>query len=391
MKLYENTKLKELLKELVQCDEFKTDYYFQYLYIVNYVRNSVVYRRDLEDCHLNIKKLRSIVSYDNAHKLVRNLVDGGIILTDSKYSKGNYSRKYVLSQDFDDLQWYPTKNLDNALELKFDRDRERKLYLIKSFGKGYKKAIKDLYSISIDKIAALDFIESKKNQMDYDAYRAHKLSVELFDDKFFTVDQSGNRLHTNLTNLPAELRQFLSHSGGCLSQIDIKCSQPTFLGLKLRSMDLPYKKEIDKYLDICQSGNFYEFFAERCGREIDLQNKNVRKYFKISLFRDLFFNKNRETLTCFEEVFNGEFPNIFNFIRMVKSNGNDKLAVLLQKEESSFIFELIGQFTFPSYTIHDSVISGCENIDAVKSSMERLFKEKYNFIPNLSIENLEKS
>lgn len=45
-------------------------------------------------------------------------------------------------------------------------------------------------------------------------------------DYRYTVDDTGNRLHTNLTNLPAEVRNFITYAGRPLVSIDIRNSQP---------------------------------------------------------------------------------------------------------------------------------------------------------------------
>lgn len=391
MILFETEKLKTVINTIVEEDGFKINYYDQYLYIVNLVRTYPIRSREDKNCPINIKELRKHVSSDNAHKLVDNLVKYNILETQNSYVIGATSRKFTIAEKFLKGDWYETVILDKGLVKKDLDQRNRKKVAIESLGSGYKKALDDFLNLDFNQKGAMEYLHTKKGEFSKDKYNYYKLSIEMFKDKYFTVDKSGFRFHSNLTNLPCDLRPFLGGFKASLAQIDIKSSQPTFLGLKLKFRGFEYTEELDRYLAVCQSGLFYEFFAERCGQVLDLKDKEIRKGFKIRLFSELFFNTNRSQLTCFESVFQAEFPNIFNFIRQVKVEGNDKLATMLQNEESRFIFELVSRLDFEVYTIHDSIISDRVNVLTVKQEMEKLFEEFYNFVPNLEVEYLELS
>lgn len=390
MKMYCTDILREEIKIITEGDGFKTDYYWQYLYIINLVWTYRIRSRNNYECPINISMLRKSISYDNAHKLLNNLVSAGILETDMEYSKNVSSRKYTLKKEYLLQEWSLEEVQDNSLTSKYYKRREEQFRDICKMGYGYEKALKDLNKITIDKELAMRYIKTVSKDLGKHKTDYYKMSVELFDQKYFKVDTTGNRLHTNLTNLPSPLRRFLRASDKRLVQIDIKSSQPTFLGLKLKFDGILDHMEIARYLYICKSGEFYEFFANRCGESVDLKNSKVRRDFKTRLFRDLFFNVNRTELTCFEAVFKKEFPSIFNFMRDVKNKGNDKLASMLQREESSFIFNLVGRLDFESFTIHDSIITTEDNIDRLKTEMCNLFNEIYGFSPNLESEYLEK-
>ena len=91
-----------------------------------------------------------------------------------------------------------------------------------------------------EKIGGKWFVESIKNNDFYGTRNA----------------QTDNRMHSNLTNLPKEMRPFLRYEGEDLVNFDIKCSQPFFLvgiieGLiknteSLSSLLFEYNKEKNK-------------------------------------------------------------------------------------------------------------------------------------------------
>lgn len=56
-------------------------------------------------------------------------------------------------------------------------------------------------------------------------------SIERFNDRQYWFRRNGrtdNRLHTNLTNMPKELRRFITYKGERLISLDVKTSQPYF-------------------------------------------------------------------------------------------------------------------------------------------------------------------
>src|SRR5690606_26269373 len=356
-----------------------------YLYIVNYVKSYSISRGEETPTPVNVKTLRNYVSYDNAHKLLKNLVNNNILQTKGNYTIGKFSREYLLNPNFDFSEWYEVQVTDESVKVKTTKQDKSK---ISEMTNGYVKAVKSLESLELDKENALRYIYSKHKEFKYSELKVYKDTVELFNNKIFSVDDFGKRLHTNLTNFPTFLRKFLYNGKGPLKQIDIKNSQPIFLGLSLKRKGVCDSSEVDKYLEICNSGKFYEFFAEKCGYNLDLTDKKVRKEFKAKMFSEIFFNRNKTDLNCTELAFKEHFPSIFNYIREIKKADHKTLARELQREESSFIFSLVEGFDFEFYTIHDSIITNENNISCALSMFEKKFKEKYEYIPNLEVENL---
>ncbi len=75
----------------------------------------------------------------------------------------------------------------------------------------------------------------------------------------FTEDDFSGRIHTNITNLYKPLRKLLRVDGSdqTLGEIDIKNSQPLFLGVAAVKSGVVDRK----YLDLCQQGLIYDHMA----------------------------------------------------------------------------------------------------------------------------------
>lgn len=75
------------------------------------------------------------------------------------------------------------------------------------------------------------------------------------NDFSFTVDHTG-RVHTNLTNLPRELRQFIRLDGKKITGRDLVSSQPVFLACLLlaRYKEKEMPDDVFKYIQICLEG-----------------------------------------------------------------------------------------------------------------------------------------
>lgn len=85
-------------------------------------------------------------------------------------------------------------------------------------------------NIQIDWLAAFNFIENSKSlnadQKEHYSYTVNRIRFAQWN---YVRSTSDNRLHSNLTNFPSILRQFLSHKGQELVSLDVKTSQPFIL------------------------------------------------------------------------------------------------------------------------------------------------------------------
>jgi hypothetical protein len=240
--------------------------------------------------------------------------------------------------------------------------------------------------LSIDKEKANKILS--KSNISKEAKKSMQTMLDRFEDKFATVDNTGNRLHNNLTNIATVLRGALNYNGKTITQGDLKNSQPLLFRAYLNKYPYIPQQELDKYTDVVCNIGFYEFFAEKIG--IKLTEKN-RTEFKKKIFGGVLFDKNRKTLSKYEKVFKQEFPIIFYCMRDMKKENHADIPINLQKLESKFIFHCIDVLrnkykNIELLTIHDSIctVEGKEHLvyDVMVSEFEKMF----NIIPKIKIE-----
>lgn len=375
MKLYLNNKIKLETEKLNKALNLNKDFTWHYLYIFHYLKTYKFINskfKDEEYIPVNIKKLRTVISYDKASKLLKDLVDCGMLFSDCCYTIGLKSKCYKIHPELDTEDWFYMEIEDKKLNEKISNISFEESIFFEDKS-SYGKVTNNMFKLKINHVESLKFIE--ESDSNEDKKKQHKLSVELFDRKFSKIVQTTNRLHNNLTNLPKELRQFLTVNGESLWQVDIKCSQPTFLGLYMLKNNLGDREEVINFLEKCKEGSFYNLFGE-----------GDRKELKEKVFSSCFFNKVRNNLNCFEKKFSKLFPTVFECVVDLKKNDYRNLAIMLQNVESEYIFEVVSELNCYILTIHDSLVSTKDNIKTVEETMKAIFIKKFNFIPKLEAE-----
>jgi hypothetical protein len=219
----------------------------------------------------------------------------------------------------------------------------------------------------------------------------------------FTIDQSGYRLHTNISNLRKSLRKHLKYDGKRLIAYDLKNSQPFFLnvlmsprfwignaksdylnykhllgplgtleGLGMRSakhtltmresFESQYGTTFQLFKKLTLEGNLYEYLAnkhsERTGK---ILSRDEIKQMLIGIF----FDKNSEERKysyVLESTVKDCLPGLIEFCDSFKTTDEyNKFALILQNIESTTILRMacknIAQKypNMPLFTVHDSV------------------------------------
>jgi len=255
------------------------------------------------------------------------------------------------------------------------------------------------------------------------------------------IDSTVYRLHSVITNLQKDYRNFLTYNGQELFSIDIKNSQPYLacallnpmfwhinneLSLSLYSLPgdiqrtittvaIPLEVEIflqdctDKdfyqYKEIVANGKIYEVMAEVCQASLD---KPIdRKEAKILMFYLLFSSNQGQhddiTINQMRKIFSSElFPKVSELFKLIKrkykhvenEKQHNRLACLLQSIESEIILHRCckriweeGNQQIPVFTIHDSIATTIEHVEYVKKVMEEELFKAIGISPTLSIEH----
>lgn len=397
--MYTVDSLREEFVKLCEANDLKSRMADHMMYIVSYIRTTAV-MNGLDPREVVIpmhwRTLVSIISYRSAHKIVDVMMKEGLIHTNGSYREGYRSRRYSIKPELADLKW---RLADLDLDVKcpylrkniIKRQKAAKEAL-KNAPDGYKVAIKYAKKVDINKKKAMEVIE------DMDATEekkeAYRISVNLLADKKYHshVSTLTDRLYTNLSSFPRSLRDTLTIGRRRMMSVDIPNCQPLLLGLILKDEGKVDAEEVNNYLNICLDAQFYEHMAEVAGDSLDLSNEDTRANFKRRIFAGVLFDRNRKKLSKYEEAFQKAFPTIFNRVRELKRYKHNTVAILLQKEESRIIYEVVersqGHEDSPVTAIHDCIVGDYKNIELIKYNMEDVFLEYYGLYPKLKIEKL---
>lgn len=373
MKIYINKEIKTEIDYLDKTENKAKSFKWHYYYIIHHI---VTYRiinskyKNSEYIPISVKKLRTKISYDKASKFLKQLVKYNIIETDHNYISGTKSKGYKIANRFKLDNFKFLKVEDEKLKVKLEYQIKNELV------GGYKIVTENFKQLSLDFDSASIYLD---NNFSKELRFFYKMSISMFENRFSLKDSVCNRLHNNLTNLPTCLRSFLSYENDFLYQVDIKCSQPTFLGLYAIKTGFCSLKDIEEYMEDCKTGVFYDKFS-------DLKETKDRKELKKLVFKNCFFNNTNSKLSEYEKRFKELYPVIFKLIVILKSKDYRNLSITLQREESLFVFNTVEKLKCYVLTIHDSFLCKCEDIEYVKNVIKQNFIEKYGFEPKLEEE-----
>ena len=242
---------------------------------------------------------------------------------------------------------------------------------------------------------------------------------------WITVDDHG-RIHTNLTNFPKMLRQYLVVDGVRLANVDISESQPLFKGLALAKAESggtadgqaggrregrrgqPYhmmdsimmdkdtllgggfdRKRLSadrrRYLELCEARGLYQAVADRLGRTREEAKRRV-----MVVFFDKPWHRNA-VIAVLDEL----FPTVMEDMREIKRGNHCRLAHFAQRVESAFMFgRVIPRIMTlrPELfvaTIHDSVLTPLGDAAFVRQVMLEQFAQ-LGVSPQVKIEPCSK-
>jgi hypothetical protein len=94
-------------------------------------------------------------------------------------------------------------------------------------------------------------------------------------------------------------------------------------------------------------------------------------------------------------LFKKTFPTVYKIISKIKKERHATLAIILQRLESELFLQKCCKIIYeerpdiPIFTLHDSIITTKENIEYVKSIIEKVLLEHINAKPHLKVERWE--
>ncbi len=263
-------------------------------------------------------------------------------------------------------------------------------------------------------------------------------------DHRFTVDESGLRLHTLLTSLNRNLRNFLTYKGHKLVGLDVSNSQPyfslclfkeSFYKKDAKSVEIanssidPHRfnaytiyntagvpnplhsslsmfmgqqvsnlignQDIRLYAELASSGMFYERLeAEfRFKNGLTFPNRGALKQMVfIVLFSDNRYIGQNEEGAALKRLFRDLFPNVSKVFSALKKNDSAMLPRLLQAIESHIILRVVCKKLseerpdVPLFTIHDNIATTEENVEYVLDVMIKELEQHVGYFPTIKVE-----
>lgn len=176
-----------------------------------------------------------------------------------------------------------------------------------------------------------------------------------FKNLWFKVSDEG-RFYSSITNLPSVCIKYLELYEKKVFELDVTNCQPLLLAYLLKNSK--YQKDVE-------NGVFYERMADKIGWD--------RDKFKVLSYKYLFFSNDTLKTGLIYDAINTCYPFLINQIKNLKKE--NKLAILLQKLESSIFIEKIGKLPHPKITIHDSFLVSIEYYCLFKKMIECEFKK----------------
>jgi len=376
-------------------------------------------RRDNGPTPLSMAYINKLVPQGQFY--LTGLMNLEVVLRCGQYIPGQLCYQYDFASEYQSK--YIPIPLDNAkLILRINtvweelrNESSRSMY-------GHNGQVKYLRKLTIDP-EALQFIE-RNYTTDTHQFNCAEASVTriLNGDIFYSVDNTSERFHSNVTNIDKDLRPFLRINGEKLVNADIKNSQPYLstiiltnpgkvswltnnpaFALLLQTLQVSLNQDVKKYISLVISGQLYEFLMDEFRKDqLALSRIETKKQVLRILFarnrmpKDELNRKARQT-------FIKNFPTVHRIFSKVrgheqgnKFNNYKRFAILLQKIESYLMLDVILKRIYKdmpgviAVTIHDSIMTGIltNNVEAVRKIMTEELTFFIGFPPKIEIEGV---
>lgn len=450
-----NLNLKKILQEHPPNFKYKPQFFY---YLVNLIYQ-IPLRYDKLECPngyvpFSSKKLkRKVNSYK---RYLEYLMDHNILEPDNHYIVSEKSKGYRLTKEYSEQQPVEKEiNTSKRLEESISKEHKPDPKAVRKYHYLYKWFNENL---QIDERAAMDYINRKKEEeITHNRSRAlhkywlNKISIKYLHKHNYWFHASGRdkRLHTNLTCLKGELRNFITYNGKKLVAIDISNSQP-YLSIKLIDKYLKpsivekWKQKVNLKLfplafselippqspttsslllepiipnytmlvqdvedadhedvvifkKLVKEGTFYEVFIELFEKRFDniYFSNNPRGETKRAIVKDVmfevFYSKNSYN-TKEKRLFRDTFPTVDEVYRYHKRINNNKLPIKLQKLEANIVLDKVCKLLsrenpeIPLFTIHDSIVATVEHKVEVRAALYYELKKEIKCPPKLKFE-----
>lgn len=355
------------------------------MYFLTVLYNSVFLRKNFDKngfTPLHSVLLKKVMGNAEYAGIIGKLVQMGVVEKNDKYRVKSISKRYRLVRNYF-VGEYDKVKIKNAVIAA--NIQKLKIMMAKKNFQDFEiqqYTLDCLDKVELDKEKVKEIMEELKKTATEEEYHAYVQQIEAIEDRnFFSVaDQNTGRVFHNLNNLKRELREAVLIEGEETTEIDINCSQPTFLST-LYPANHPEKEKYVKFLET------KDFYSEIGGEDIE---KLGRKVVKQKIFKQIFFGRLRFNIgSRYFRRFKKLFPCLAELVIGMKLNDHAALAVFLQSMEadavvSNCIFAL-KELDIPAISIHDSILVKKSDVEIARKYMFDSVKDALGFEPKLTI------
>ncbi|MVO08551.1 hypothetical protein GOQ30_05170 [Flavobacterium sp. TP390] len=443
-----NLDIDEILKVTPPNFKFHRDYFIYLLHLVTDIPSR---NKDVEMVYVPFYSAliqRRVRDYRN---YLDYMVNNSILIENHQYVVGKSSRSFRFSSKFQTpvkpvfitkptliksiLKFIKLDDSNNQTDLVINHIDDKDLdYLLKWFNEklivNYKEAkqyLEQLYEREKN-----DFLIGSNAMQRFNSRYLVLLKLQR-KDFTYSVDSTAGRLHTILTQIKSDLRQFIKYDNKNLVAIDITNSQPylsTVLFNKKKVEEneiiktiklynksfitqdkfnsLPYyvsknaenaylSENVNQYIEIVKSGQLYEEFGRiLLMKGIIKDDSPVRNQAKKIIFSAIFSPNQSISYNSAIKIFKDNFPDVYEIYRLIKQNEHRTLACLLQNIEAKLVLHTACKIIseekpeIPIFTLHDSIITTEGNENYVYQILYDVLLNAIGIPPTLKLENWKK-
>lgn len=412
-----------------------------FVYILHLINSIPARKRDIIESNngytpINRKFLQTRIQ--EYKKYIEYLKRVGIIEENRQYTPGKSSMGLKFSETYNlrihpvtIRKWTLIKNI-KYLNKNYNVElTEELLYLKKWFNN----------KLEVDYESGVNFLNQLSNQEISEGntqnlmlrYNSRLLPfIKLKNGEYpFYVDNTGFRLHTNLTQIKSDLRKFIKYDGKTLCAIDICNSQP-YLAISLLDDEVFIKNNISNkitnpkltndtnfpimlvesirniknapdvllFKEHVSSGRFYENFGRLLVENNLIEDSEpsvLRNKAKEITFSSIYSPNTSISYNEPMKLFKRQFPNVFKIFKLIKQghNNHPAFSICLQRLEAELVLHKICKKISENrpdvvlFSLHDSIITTEDNVDFVKSVMYNVLNENIGVAPNFKVERWE--
>lgn len=353
--------------------------------------NSKTFKRYLGDSHYKI--------------IVDVLVKIGVIRIDDTYSSGNFSKSYMITEQFLQRGFVQveviTKTFDKTLNERLDKDFER-IYSVPLFRKLYDNLCKikvyEDFDYYVERL--LDSSDWSKRIKRYSAYfddlkslndAKNPLKVYQLPINFKPTISKNGRVYYLGASIPRIIRRMLrTKSDDLIYEVDMSSAQYSLLFLEYinQKNSSDRSKEVEFYFNLVSNGNIYSYIQSCSSSLAELEYSQL----KLELLKAL---NAKQSPSAINRELRKIFPGFMSWLNNLKvEKGHKYISKLGQGLESKLFVESYMDIPNDVFCllIHDCILTDYNNVGIVREVLKENLKRMFpNVILNqTSIEDVFK-